>query len=795
MLLNYLTITLRSLKRQKLISFINIAGLSGGIALSVLILHFVYQEFTFDRFHQKASHIYRVTQRSQEAVDGQSTAQMPPTLAAALQLNYPEVRQTVRFYKSDRVLMGGTGSRARRQFYEDKVLFADSTFFSVFTFPLRAGDAKTALNAPRSIVLSDKTARKYFGGSNPVGQSLLLNNRELFQVTGVAAPLPSNSSVDFEMVASFPSLGMMEGHKSLLAAGWGVAAFPTYVVIGSATAARRIEKQMPALYRRYTGHDWSGTQFTLEPLRDIHLHSDAVGDTRSSTDVRYIYVFAGIAILILAIAIVNYVNLSTARTAVRTKEIGVRKIIGSTRGELIVQFLGEAALITFVAFLVAAVMIRLLLAPFTALTGRSIRAEDFYQPAHLLTLFGLAVVVSLLAGIYPALMLSRITPGEALKSRFTASKGGIITRKSLIVFQFVVSGGLIVCAFIMQNQLDYFRQKRLGLSNEQVLAIPMADSTVAAHFRAIRGVLAGRADVHSVGVASAVPTKGNPQFGVSLPHLKEDVWVSVYETDRRFFEALQIKLAAGSLYADDAKASVQIVLNETAVRKLQLPDPVGKKIRLFGQEFVIAGVVRDFHFQSLHHPIEPLLLFPATEFKSGGYFLLKTGTGTNLPQQLAALESLWKQYAPGLPFEYFFMDDAFDQLYKAEDRLAGIFSAFSVFAVFIACIGLLGLTAFAAEKRSKEAGIRKIMGAGVFDIVYWFTKDSLKLVVTAILIAFPVAWYGMTFWLRNFAYRVEPDWRVFGVAGLVVVVIALLTMSYYSIKTALANPVKTLRNE
>ena len=802
---NYLKIALRNFRRHKGYSLINIFGLGVGIAGCLLILLFVREELSFDRFHEQTDAIYRLVKHTDAGGESSVSVEMPPPLGPALEAGLPEVQHTVRFLRRDGRLISSeiepsTNSNAR--FYEDGFLYADSTFFDVFSFSLLQGDPETALTKPYAIVLTKDMAQKYFGEENPLGKTILVQNSDRYEVTGVAQNIPSNSSIQFIFLASFSTLRQLPGEALMLNSEWFVSAYPTYVLLTPKASREIVAHKIPDVLKQHTDLDFiQKADYRLEPLTDVHLFSNAKGSISPGGDIRYVYIFSSIALLILLIGCVNYMNLATAQSAHRAREVGVRKIVGARRSQLAWQFLGESMLLSVTALLVGFVLVQLSLPTFSNLVQRDLNIGDLGDASFWRALLGVALGVGLLSGSYPALLLSRFRPVEVLKGRFGTSSAGAFFRMGLVVFQFTVSVALIAGAIVIQKQLDYVRTKRLGLDQEHVVVMQLKHSSIRRQADTFAEELRKQSQVQHVAVSSAVPTRSSVRFGENIEGRDETVWMSVYGIDTMFLETLDIQLVKGrgfSALFTDASSRTRVggaLVNETAAHALGWEEPLGQRLpfKPNGNEYTVVGVVKDFHFASLREEIEPMLLAPVSDFWSS-YISIKLEPG-DPAASLSSFEKTWEQFAPDLPFEYFFLDDAFDRLYRAEDRLAGIFNAFTLMAIVVACLGLFGLAAFTAEQRTKEIGIRKVLGATVSAIAMLLSRDFLKLVLVAAALATPIAYIAMNHWLREFAYRVEISWRIFLVAGLAALALSMLTVSYQAIKAALADPVKSLRYE
>lgn len=802
---NYILVTLRHMRRHIGYTALNIAGLAVGLAVCLLILLFVRDEQQFDRFHEDADRIFRVTLTRADAEPEAAEEHMAPMFGPILVEGLPEVEHAVRFLARTGSLFGREDGGLSA--YEDAFIYADSNFFEVFSFPLLQGDPATALDRPLTVVLTERAAQRYFGDDDPVGETLLFNNTHRFEVTGVAADVPAQSSIQFEFVASFATVRQIPEEASMFNSGWGVRAYPTFVRLDETASPTVVGEKIPQLLAQHTDADFViNNRFTLEPITEIYLHSPASNQLGAQGDIRYIYIFSALALLVLLIACINYMNMATARSAGRAREVGVRKVVGAKRGQLAGQFLSESLLLSLCAMLLAIGIVAAVLPLFEVLIGRAMPFHLFEEPDLIGVLVGVALVVGLVSGSYPALLLSRFKPVAVLKGRFAQASSGAAFRKGLVVFQFTVSVALIAGTLIIHEQLDYMRSKGLGLNPEQVLVLPLQGSNVgepspiAQQPEAFRSELANLASVENVAYSSVVPTRGASRFGYRAEETDPWSYVSLYRVTPSFLPTLDMTLLRGEDYATTVPPQpTDVLLNETAMRLFGWQDSqeaLGQVVpmRVGRDPLRVRGIVEDFHFESLHRSIQPVMFRPLEEGGRVRYVVARV-SADRLPETIQQVEALWQQFSPEHPFAYFFLDDAFDRLYQTEDRLARIFNAFTLTAILIACLGLFGLAAYSAEQRTKEIGIRKVFGATVTHLVALLSKDFLKLVVVSFVVAMPIAYATMQRWLEDFAYRMDIGWGLFVVAGVLALVIALVTVSYQAIRAALANPIDSLRYE
>jgi putative ABC transport system permease protein len=798
MLQHYITIALRSLWKSKAFSAINVFGLAVGLAACLLILLYVWNELRYDRFHEKAARIVRVTM--EYSLDGEvgKVAQTGTKVAVAFSHDFPEVEKAVRVINNKTVVKAGGQLFEEKNFY-----YADSTFFQIFSFQLLQGNPVKVLEAPNQVVLTEATARRYFGGADPVGKPLQINGSE-FMVTGVAAGPPPYSHMKFDAVASFSSL---DGDTKVIQ--WWSANYITYLQLQSPESIHSLQAKIPGYMKDQAGETGmtgkNYVTFHLEPLTNVHLYSGLAG-FEPNGDITYIYIFSATALLILAIACVNYMNLATARATERAREVGVRKVMGALKGQLFGQFIGESVILTLLGMAVGLVLMIAMLPTFNRIAGQQLTFSLAGNPGAVLALLGLGLLVSMAAGSYPALVLANYQPLKVLKGDFKTSGSGIALRKVLIVLQFVISTFLIVATLIVQKQLHFIQNKKLGYDKDHIVVLPV-DSKIAAVFSSFKSELGQNTDVKYV-------TRGydNPAFiqgGYSLrtPEMPEgqSKMVTAVPVERDYLKTFNMQLVAGSdftetdvqqakLYAEEKEATLGLILNESAAKEIGWTpqEAIGKKADLSSRKGIIRGVISDFHFASMRKEIGPLVIF--LENLWGGQMMVKV-SGNNLPGTLQFIKSKWRTLAPHRPFTYTFLNDEFNILYSTEVRVGKLSGVFASLAIFLACLGLFGLAAFTTAQRTKEIGIRKVLGASVSGIAALLSKDFLKLVSIGFVIAVPLAWYAMHQWLQDFAYRMEVQWWIFALAGICAMGIALLTVSYHAIKTAYTNPVKTLRNE
>jgi putative ABC transport system permease protein len=804
---NYFKTAIRNLWKNKGYSAINIVGLAVGLATCLLILIFVADELSYDKFNKKADRIYRIDGDLQFGGNHFILAVVPDPMGPTLKKDFPQVEQYVRFRDNG----GFRVKKGNENVQENKVIYTDSTLFDVFTLPLVAGDPTTALVDPHSIVITAKIAEKYFNSSDVVGKTLTINDTDNYKITAVIKPIPKQSHFNFDFFVSLSSLEESRQNN------WLSNNFNTYIVLREGVDPSVIQKRFDVFTDKYVGEQASQylgmnieefkksgnyDRNRLVPLTRIHLHSDRVGELGVNGNIQYVYIFSAIALIILLIACVNFMNLSTARSANRAKEVGVRKVLGSRKKDLVGQFLSESILISFISLILALGIAELLLPYFNQVSGKQIELGLFSKPWLLPSLLLLVIIVGLLAGSYPSFYLSSFQPVTVLKGRPAGGFKGSSLRSSLVVFQFAVSIILMIGTVVIYEQLNFIRKQKIGYDRDHVLVVKHTYA-LGDHAKMFKDELLNVKGVEAVTITGYLPTgdyrSDSPLYPDASMDQKNAVSMQNWYVDDSYIPTLHIELAKGRNFSAQMPTdSSAIIINEAAAKLLAFDDPVNKKLYALtslknktSKAYEVIGVVKNFNFNSLRQVVTPMVLFLGTDrgsvairFKSADISFL-----------IAAVESKWKKTVPNQPFDYSFMDEDFKNTYQRDQRIGKIAMSFSLLAIFIACLGLFGLSAFAISQRVKEIGIRKVLGADVSGIVTLLSKDFLKLVVVAAIIAFPVAWWVMHIWLQDFAYRINIGWWVFAAAALMAVFIALATVSFQAIKAAVANPVKSLRTE
>jgi putative ABC transport system permease protein len=804
MLKNYLKIAWRSLLRKKAYSTINITGLAVGITCCIMIAMYVADELSYDKYNVHYNEIYRVLHAYKNKKETDKTKPPAPEeyqvwgnapVAPALQEYFPEIKKLTRFTSSGSVLLDNHGIR----FQEKGVVFADSTTFDIFSWKMLSGNPHTALTAPNSIVITQSTARKYFGNKDPLGQYLLADHQESLLITGVMEDLPPNTHLNFNVLISMSS---MVKWRPEIFPEWGYIDFYTYFLLPENTDINHLATRIPSFIDKYYPKNRGAYTIAFEPLSSAYLHSVAQRQPGSTGSLSDIYIFSVIGIFILLIACINFVNLSTARSMERAREVGVRKAVGAYQRGLIYQFLTEAILIAWIAVIVGVLLSVLLLPMMREISGKNFHYTTLLSLPLLPILILLPFLLGLLAGSYPAWVLASFKPVEVLTGQFRSTGKGILLRRSLVVVQFSLSIGLIAGTIVVYSQLKHLRKHALGYRQDQMLIIDYGgDNSINMSLASIKASLAKNSAVTSIAASRAVPGDFFPNATTVIESQTGDVKVetpALYEIDDDFIPTYEMKMVAGRAYsaAFPSDTTQALVMNEAAARQFGYADPnkiIGKRFELWGNKGVVVGVVQDFNYISLHKKVEPLVMRMAP-VSSLNKFSLRIKTA-DMSKTIHQLEQTWNALVPNRPFLYTFLDESFNEQYKQDDRFGKLFAAFAILTIFIACLGLLGLATYTTEQRIKEIGIRKTLGASAFSIVTLLSSDFVKLVGIAILIATPVIWWAMQQWLAGYAYRISIQWWMIIPAGLLAVVTALLTVSVLSFRAALMNPVKALRTE
>ena len=799
MIRTYLKIAWRKLAKNKLYTIVNLVGLTVGLTSCMLIALYVINEKGYDRFHANIGQIARVTMAYGEKAGMERTALTGTKAGPQLQRTFPQVQSFVRVYNTSPVVKADG-----QVFKEKRFLYADSSFLDVFSFRLLSGNRATALAAPDRVLLTQSTARKYFGTANPIGKTVTIENKKDFAVTGIIEDAPENSQIRYDFVASFSSTNASKTEQ------WWSANYITYLLLKPNTSLAGLQKgvnsYMEGVSKNELKMEEGRLEYTLEPMADVHLKSDLSG-LDINGNLSTIYIISIISVLILVIACINYTNLSTVQSSSRAAEIGIRKVLGAQRRQLFGQFIGESMLLTFISLLLACILATLLMPVFNDLTGKQLNLQTLARPLPVTIAILFCALIGFVSGSYPALLLSNAKLINTLKSGIRLTSSGGLFRKSLIVFQFAVSICLIVCTMVIVQQLEFMRNKDIGYNREHVIELPMSWQLVE-KYPSIADAIRRNPDVVSVTGGNSSPSYAQWGDGLSSDPGTgtKNIVITAIPSDLGYLKTMGMTLVAGTDFTEPDLALMDttdngknwkysFILNETAVRSLgytSAAEAIGKSASKGSTPGIIKGVVRDFNFSSLHDPIGPLMLFLDRE-NIGGIFIRTTGRNTEAT--IDFLRTTWKERVPDRPFDYQFLDEEYNKLYIAEQKSVRIFTTFSSLAIILACLGLFGLAAFSTLQRIKEIGIRKVLGSTVGGIVLLISKDFMKLTLIAIVVATPVAWYFMHNWLKDFAFRVNLQWWVFAAAGIAAMVIAFVTVGLQSVKAATMNPVKSLKGE
>jgi putative ABC transport system permease protein len=793
MIKNYLRVAFRNLWRHKGFSLLNIVGLTIGMTAFFLVFLYVCFELSYDSFHGKADRIYRIVSDVQTPTGLQhfNNPPLPSTIGMKEQL--PEIEMTTRISLGDNWMV----IRDRDVFETDDVAMSDPNFFRVFDFPLIKGDPKTALSGARNVVLSESTAKKFFGNTDPMGKVLIMT-RDKFPctVTGVMKDIPENSHFKASMIISVATFERMD---SSFNQQWDNYAWSTYALLKPGASAASLQAKFPAYLDKFGGEAIRKSRMIptllLEPLRYIYLYSTR--DDAKNGHIGNVYIFSIIGAFIVLIAGINFVNLTTARSVERAKEVGIRKVVGAGKAMLAGQFIGESIILCMIAYVLAVGLSALMLPLFNQLAGKEISTGIFSQPRYLAILLGIAVLIGVFAGLYPALVLSSFRPVAVLKGKFSTGTKGIVLRKGLVVVQFTIAIGLMIATLVVYFQLNYMRSQDLGFSKDQKLVMDTRDDSAKLAFKQALASIPG---VQSTTMSNFSPgMMFFPQQGQLENNRGEMQSINILPllVDYDYLSQMHMPIVAGRDFSrvfgtDSTNATI---VNETAVRQLGYTLPsqaIGKRFDQWNKTGTIIGVVKDFHIRSLQEPIQPTTMMAGPKNCD---LICATIDGHRTPETLAAVEAKWKQSLPSRPFSYFFLDEFFNRQYRSEDHFGRLFLNFAILAIFISCLGLMGLAAYSTVQRTKEIGVRKVVGASVGNIVYLLSRDFLQLVGWAFLVAAPLSWFFVNGWLRGFAYRIGSYWWIFVLAGIMALVIALATVSFQAIKAALVNPVRSLRSE
>jgi putative ABC transport system permease protein len=789
MLKNYLKIAVRNMTRNKIFSFINISGLGLGIACSLFIYLWVRDERSYDNFHANGNRLYKVIVNNKDKNGGISgSAEFSPgLLAEALKKEIPEVEHAAMVAWDDELLFTANEKSAK-----ETGRYASPDFFKMFSFPLVQGNAKTALSSPDNIVISQKLSDNYFGKQNPIGKTIRIDNKRDYIVSGIVGNVPENSSIKFDFMLPIQSFF---DENQWLVSGWGHYGPATYVMLRGDASSENVNAKIKDFITRHDEKENDKT-LSLQLYKNMYLYSRFTNGIADGGRIEYVRLFSIIGIFILLIACINFMNLATARSVKRAKEIGVRKVVGAVKSLLFSQFLLEALLTTFLAMLVAVALVISLLPEFNAITEKHL-SFHIIEPSIMLVLFCLTIVTGFIAGSYPALFLSSLNPITVLKGSFKFKHSDAFFRKGLVVFQFTLSVILIVCTAIVYKQMNYVQTKNLGLDRSNIIYVSL-EGDLAKNYDAFKNEVMVPGHIQDISQCTTIPTNVHTwSYGYNWAGKDPNEKIKFMEIHAGydFLKTMKIQLFAGRDFSPDYGTDTSnFVINEEAARMMKLKQPVGETISQQKTNGKIIGLIKNFHARSLHDPIEPLIISLRQKPKEGSVAIIRTQPGRT-KQALAILETASKKFNPKYPFSFSFADDHFAQQYHSEMMVEQLANVFAFVAIFISCMGLFGLSIFMAEQRTKEIGIRKVAGASVAGIVVLLSKDFLLLVIIAFVIATPIAWWAMNKWLQGFAYKTDIGWIVFVLSGFAAITIALATISFQAIRAAVANPVKSLRTE
>lgn len=783
-------IAFRNIYRQKGYSFINISGLAIGLSFSILILLWIQDELSYDTFHNNIENIYQIEENQYYNGERFHVNVTPFPSAPVLEDEIPEILETARYMP----WLGEMYVRHNdKTFLEKDVVAADAEFFKIFTYNFVQGNPETALKNANTIVIDEEIAKKYFGNENPIGKTLSINNSLDFEVTGVMEKIPDNSSLNFSIVFPFTDLKQINYWSD----SWGNNSIYSFVDLQPGASIKEVDKKMTEILKR--NNEGTETEFMLFPYKDKHLFSYG-GYGKPDTAVKYIYIFAGIAVFVLLIACINFMNLSTAKSANRSKEIGVRKAVGGLRGSLIKQFYGESIILAFISAFAALVIVTILLTPFNDITSKSISFTELLKLDFILGFLIITLITGFISGSYPALYLSSFQPIKVLRGALKSGAKSSKFRKTLVILQFTVSIALIVSTAIVFSQLDYMRNKNLGYSSEELIYVRVGGK-LTENYKTVKNEFEKLSSVSSVSGSRDTPgIYGSNSGGINWEGKDPEtsLLVSFSGIDYGYLKTMEIELKEGRSFSpqfpsDKALDSTgNFLINETLAGIMGVESPVGKTLDFLGVEGQIVGVMKDYHFSKVSRKIQPLALYLADESLDNVIIKLKPG---NLANSIEQLTEAWNNVYDGYPFEFKFLDDDLDRMYRSEMRMFNLLKYFAIVAIIIACLGLYGLASFAAEQRTKEIGIRKVLGASEFTLAVLISKEFVVLVTLANLIAWPLSFYFMKDWLDSFAYRIDLSLYFFLTAGAIALVITILTVSYQALKAAYSNPIKSLRYE
>jgi putative ABC transport system permease protein len=794
---NFLVSAIRNSIKQKFFTFINIAGLAIGIVTSLLIIIFVHHELSYDRFHSNAENLYRIYATGLIGETKINQVYTCAPLPETLKMEYPEVIESVR------ILDWGTGKvrRDSEVFNEPGIAAADSNFFDFFSFRLIKGDPKTALTKTNTMVISEKIADKYFSNQDPLNEYLKLDESSDYLITGIMENMPSNSHFHFDFILSIVS------HENRLNDHWWNNNFKTYLQLQEGSDPLLTEDKFPSFIKKYLGQgnkewdDWieagNNWEYHLQPITSIHLTSHLNGEFEPNGNITYVYIFLSAAILIVLVACINFMNLATSRSEKRAREVGLRKVVGSSRRLLVIQFLSESLLLSLTAMLLAATIVLFILPFFNNLSGKEFSFLDVFNGQSILWMMGAVILLGIISGLYPALFLSSFKPVSVLKGQGIRGGKSASLRGVLVIFQFIISIFLIVGTLVVYRQLQFVQNKNLGYDKDRIIVLQGTD-ILSEKTNVFNDQLMSYHHIQSVSSSNYIPGKGFNNWGCGVEG--SDTWMTLnmLVVDRNFQETYKMQMAEGRFFSIDFPTDTSaIIINENASKLIGWDDPIGQNI-YFGEDrsYKVVGVIKDFHYESLHEVIRPmgLMMLPHRWVRNPYYISIRVD-GEEIQETIQYIENIWNKFSNGLPLQYSFFDEEYQELYDNEVRTGKLFMVFSALAIFIACLGLMALSAYVAEQKTKEIGIRKVNGASVRNILLLLSLNFVKWVLIAFVISSPITWLIMKNWLENFQYRISMDGWVFVIGGITALIIALLTISFQSIKAAIKNPVEALRYE
>jgi putative ABC transport system permease protein len=793
---NYIVVAIRTLFRQKGYSLLNILGLAIGMAACLLITSFVREDIMWDSFHKNSDNIYRVSQvQSFGGIEPQHVAYTAFPVGPAMEADLPEVVSATRFHRGNQQVFSIDDTRI----LQDDIAYVDPSFLKIFSYPLLVGDAETVLDQPNSVLMKEEVAKKYFGDENPIGQMIQINDEFEAVVTGLLDEFPARSHLNFDVI--FPMDARLQHYPDERRENWGNNSMATYVLVSGIESVTEYKTKMNEFFAK--NRDMENVEFYLEPFSDIHLNSGhikyQINENRSS--MKSVYTVSIIASFLLIIAVINYMNLATARSIRRAREVGMRKVVGANRANIIFQFLGESMILTTISMILAVVTAKLIEPYFGELAGREVIFNPLDGSFGTFSIIAITLFTGIVSGLYPAFILSSFKPISVLKGRFESKSSGTWMRRGLVVFQFVTSITFIIGISVVLRQMHYAQYKDLGYDKEHVLGLYTADEGFWDRWDDHKVRFENIPGVTSVSASGRIPVWGGGQTSVTIDGFDDEWLMSYYLCDEDQQETMGMEMALGRFFSKDFPTDVAtfdstnqgaLVLNEAAVRKLGWENPLGKEISMWSTTIPVIGVVKDFHFAPLTEEIEPMMF--VNSHYDRGFFSLRVSTD-DIPALVENVEAVWGEIMPGIDSNHFFLNEIFEQLYTEELRLSTLLKIFSGLTIFIACLGLVGLASYATQRRTKEISVRKVLGASVPQILTLVSKEFAILVVVANLVAWPIAYYLMNMWLENFAYKLSIAWWIFPLAGIAAFVIALISTAWQAWRAALTNPSQALRSE